>query len=126
MQGRSPAAIRIMATSGPERRAQAILAVNAMAPNMVAAITIVKSARWVAFFATVNGMRLHYRGAGRDDAPTIIEFQEAMARETEDVALERDVITRGVHAVFDDPSRGRYYVAVADGVVVASLLITYE
>lgn len=71
-------------------------------------------------------MRLHYRGARRDDASTIIEFQEAMARETEDVALEHDVITRGVHAVFDDPSRGRYFVADADGRVVASLLVTYE
>jgi GNAT superfamily N-acetyltransferase len=71
-------------------------------------------------------MQLHYRGAKREDAPTIVEFQEAMARETEEVELDREVVTRGVKAVFDDPSRGRYFVADAGGRVVASLLITFE
>jgi len=71
-------------------------------------------------------MEIHYRGGGRDDANAIVDFQQAMARETEEVALDRDVVTRGVQAVFDDPSRGRYFVAVAGGRVVASLLITYE
>ena len=36
------------------------------------------------------------------------------------------VVTRGVKAVFDDVSRGRYFVADVAGRVVASLLITYE
>ena len=67
-----------------------------------------------------------YRNATRDDANAIIEFQLAMARETEELELDRDVLTRGVAAVFDDPNKGRYYVAVADGVVVASLMITFE
>lgn len=67
-----------------------------------------------------------YRNATRDDANAIIEFQLAMARETEELELDRDVLTRGVAAVFDDPNKGRYYVAEADGVVVASLMITYE
>ena len=49
-----------------------------------------------------------------------------MARETEDVSLDTAVCTRGVHAVFDDPSRGRYFVAEEGWRVVASLLITYE
>jgi len=71
-------------------------------------------------------MEIHYRGGGRDDANAIVDFQQAMARETEEVALDRDVVTRGVQAVFDDASRGRYFVAVAEGRVVASLLITYE
>ena len=44
----------------------------------------------------------------------------------EDVALDRDVCTHGVQAVFDDPSHGRYFVAEEDGRVVASVLITYE
>ena len=71
-------------------------------------------------------MEIHYRGGGRDDANAIVDFQQAMARETEEVALDRDVVTRGVQAVLDDPSRGRYFVGVAEGRVVASLLITYE
>ena len=70
--------------------------------------------------------QLYYRGATAEDARTIVEFQEAMARETEEVELDHEVVTRGVQAVFDDPSRGRYFVADVDGRVVASLLITYE
>src|SRR5712664_1872795 len=126
MHGRSPIAIRIIATSVPEMCAEAIFAANAIAPKAVAAITIVTSARSRGFFASVTAMHLHYRGATREDGRTIVEFQQAMARETEDVELDREIVTRGVDAVFDDPSRGRYFVADLDGSVVASLLITYE
>lgn len=71
-------------------------------------------------------MEVHYRAATIDEAPAIVEFQRAMARETEDVDLDQAICTRGVRAVFDDPSRGRYFVADIAGRVVASLLITYE
>jgi ribosomal protein S18 acetylase RimI-like enzyme len=67
-----------------------------------------------------------YRDATPADADSIIEFQLAMARETEDLELDRATLTRGVHAVFADPSLGRYFVAEVDGVVAASLMITYE
>jgi GNAT superfamily N-acetyltransferase len=73
-----------------------------------------------------NMCEMTYREAHVTDRDTIVDFQIAMARETEEVALDRDVCTRGVQAVFDDPSRGRYFVAEEDGRVVASLLITYE
>jgi len=49
-----------------------------------------------------------------------------MARETEELELDRETLTRGVHAVFADPSLGRYFVAEDEGAVVASLMITYE
>ena len=71
-------------------------------------------------------MPASYRDATAEDASAIVDFQQAMARETEDVSLDRDICTRGVQAVFDDPSRGRYFVAEAGGRVVGSLLITYE
>jgi GNAT superfamily N-acetyltransferase len=67
-----------------------------------------------------------FRDATAHDAATIVDFQLAMARETEDVSLDRVICARGVQAVFDNPSRGRYFVAEKDGRVVASLLITYE
>jgi GNAT superfamily N-acetyltransferase len=67
-----------------------------------------------------------YRDATREDAAAIIEFQIAMARETEDLELDHAILQRGVHAVFDDPSLGRYYVATSEGRVIASLMITYE
>ena len=71
-------------------------------------------------------MEIRIRDAAVTDALPIVEFQRAMARETESIELDAAVVTRGVHAVFDHPSRGRYFVAEAGGVVVASLLITYE
>ncbi len=69
---------------------------------------------------------VRYRGARIDDRDTIVDFQLAMARETEEVDLDRPTCTRGVEAVFADPSLGRYFVAEEEGRVVASLLITYE
>jgi len=49
-----------------------------------------------------------------------------MAWETEKTTLDRETVTKGVNAVFGDPRKGEYYVAEADGRVVASLLIIYE
>jgi GNAT superfamily N-acetyltransferase len=69
---------------------------------------------------------IHYRDAVRSDHASIVDFQIAMARETEDVTLDRYLCGEGVAAVFDDASRGRYFVAEHDGVVAGSLLITYE
>ena len=69
---------------------------------------------------------IQYREAERGDASTIINFQLAMARETEDLELDVDVTTNGVYAVFDEPGRGRYFVAENAEYTVASLLITYE
>lgn len=67
-----------------------------------------------------------YRDAAPDDATTIIEFQLAMARETEELDLDPGILTRGVQAVFADPSKGRYFVAEHGGRVIGSLMITYE
>jgi len=67
-----------------------------------------------------------YREVISADAEAIIDFQIAMALETEDLALDREVCTRGVYEVFARPSLGRYFVAENGDHVVASLLITYE
>ena len=67
-----------------------------------------------------------YREAVRDDHAAIARFQVAMAWETESVHLDAETCSLGVAAVFDDPGRGRYFVAEEEGRVVASLLITEE
>lgn len=67
-----------------------------------------------------------YRAAALADVEAIVGFQLAMAEETEQLQLDRQVCTEGVRAVYGDPSLGRYYVAERHGVVVASALITYE
>jgi GNAT superfamily N-acetyltransferase len=69
---------------------------------------------------------VHYREAVPADASAIIEFQLAMARETEELELDRAILTSGVNAVFADPALGRYYIAEDDGNVIGSLMITYE
>jgi GNAT superfamily N-acetyltransferase len=71
-------------------------------------------------------MEITTREAAVTDADDIVAFQLAMARETEELELDADVVARGVRAVFDEPAHGRYFVAEADGRVIASLMITYE
>lgn len=66
------------------------------------------------------------RPAHPDEAPLIASFQLAMARETEDLELAPETVTAGVQAVFDDPSKGRYWMAELDGVVAGGLLTTFE
>lgn len=66
------------------------------------------------------------RKARPDDAPRIVEFQQAMALETEGKTLDESLVTPGVADVFASPGKGFYIVAETDGVVVGSLLITYE
>ena len=61
-----------------------------------------------------------------EDLPAISEFQLKMAWETERLALHRETVENGVKAVFDNPSRGQYWVATDNNKVIASLLITYE
>jgi GNAT superfamily N-acetyltransferase len=66
------------------------------------------------------------RKASPSDSVTIIDFQQKMAWETEQMTLAPEIITQGVNTVFEEPSRGQYWVAENNGIVVASLLITYE
>jgi GNAT superfamily N-acetyltransferase len=66
------------------------------------------------------------RPAVPEDAPTIVDFQLLMARETEDVTLDPETCSLGVAAVFEKPSLGCYYVAEKNGRVIASTMITYE
>ena len=69
---------------------------------------------------------IRIRRANPDDAPSIISFQQAMAMETREWNCKMMFLTRGVMAVFNDYSKGQYYVAENQGLVVASLMITYE
>ncbi len=72
------------------------------------------------------------RNATRTDIGRIAEFQQAMAQETEGRTLDPSTIRQGITAVFDDPQKGFYIVAVTEdeygssAQVVGSLQITYE
>lgn len=60
------------------------------------------------------------------DIPFLVSFQLAMALETEGLALDPDVLQKGVEAVIANPSKGKYFVTTFDGQPVASLLVTPE
>ncbi|WP_340111196.1 GNAT family N-acetyltransferase [Maribellus mangrovi] len=66
------------------------------------------------------------RKATIKDYESIVNFQQAMARETEGIELRIDPLEKGVKAVLEDPSKGIYYVAEVNKKVVSSLLTTYE
>ncbi|MCF8230937.1 MAG: GNAT family N-acetyltransferase [Bacteroidales bacterium] len=56
----------------------------------------------------------------------IVDFQIAMAQETEEVDLDRETATKGVSAVFDDLSKGQYLVALENQQLIGTTLLTPE
>ncbi|HLM02378.1 MAG TPA: GNAT family N-acetyltransferase [Pyrinomonadaceae bacterium] len=71
------------------------------------------------------------RLASKDDAPAMVEFNQAMAQETEGKFLDREILTGGVEAVFDgsrsSADKGFYVVAESDdGKIVGGLMVTFE
>lgn len=56
----------------------------------------------------------------------MIEFNQAMALETEGKRLEPAVLAAGVRSVFDDPAKGFYVVAEDNGSIIGGLMVTYE
>lgn len=76
--------------------------------------------------ATADAVTVRRAVAG--DAAAIAGFQLTMALETEKVALEADVIAKGVARILGDDAgqRGMYLVAEVAGEVVGSCLVTFE
>lgn len=66
------------------------------------------------------------REARPDDVDTLVEGNRAMAQETEALELDLEQLRSGVKAVFDEPSRGRYWLDEVAGRVRGQLLVTYE
>jgi len=66
------------------------------------------------------------RMAEQSDIDTIVDFQVAMALETEELQLDATTCRRGVESVMQNPALGRYWVAEAQGNVIASLMTTLE
>ncbi len=67
------------------------------------------------------------RIAVKEDASALVEFNQAMALETEGKRLETEVLTRGVEAVFGDEKKGFYIVAENEkGKIIGGLMVTFE
>lgn len=66
------------------------------------------------------------RKAKSEDLNSILQFQLAMANETEHIELHFDTVKNGVTAVLEDSSKGYYYVAEVENKIIGSLLTTFE
>jgi L-amino acid N-acyltransferase YncA len=66
------------------------------------------------------------REATEKDIPSIIDFQLKMALETENITLNIATLSQGVHKLFKDSTKGRYYVAEENAEVIGCLMTTYE
>ena len=69
---------------------------------------------------------LSVRAAKQTDLDVLVQFNAAMAMETEAKQLDYALLRAGVAGVLVEPRRGFYLVAEFEGVVVGCLMITYE
>ena len=66
------------------------------------------------------------RKARLSDLESIVALQIRMAQETEGLELDRDVVSRGVRGVFEQPGRGTYWVADEEGRILGVFLAVPE
>jgi ribosomal protein S18 acetylase RimI-like enzyme len=69
---------------------------------------------------------MNIRQAHQQDAASLIEFNQAMALETEGKQLDSKILESGVNSVFQDEKKGFYVVAESDDKIVGGLMITFE
>jgi len=60
------------------------------------------------------------------DVEVLVEFNQALARETEGKALATETVTRGVESLINNPQYGFYVLAELGGVAVGALMVTFE
>ncbi|MHC4110390.1 MAG: GNAT family N-acetyltransferase, partial [Planctomycetota bacterium] len=60
------------------------------------------------------------------DSERIVELQLKMAQETEGLELNRDVVSKGVCGVFQEPARGTYWVVEEKDEILGVLLAIPE
>ncbi len=69
---------------------------------------------------------MNIRTAKFEDADSLVEFNQAMALETEGKRLDSQILRNGVEAVLSDKPKGFYTVAESEGKIVGGLLVTFE
>jgi GNAT superfamily N-acetyltransferase len=66
------------------------------------------------------------RLAGTSDINALVEFNQAMALETEGKHLDSETLRSGVEAVFTDDRKGFYVVTEDAGEIIGGLMVTFE
>lgn len=73
-----------------------------------------------------NNTNICIKPASIEDAPLIVAWQMKMALETENLVLDQNKVTNGVNAVFRNPEKGFYLIAILGETRCGSLMITPE
>jgi len=71
-------------------------------------------------------IKIAIRPATLEDAEFLVRGNTLLALETENISLDMDRLRNGVHAMFDDPSRGFYLIAEVNGIRAGQMMITFE
>lgn len=66
------------------------------------------------------------RAAKLEDLEALVEGNRGIARETEDIDLDAELLRRGIRAVLSGEKAGAYRVYEHEGRVAAQLMLTYE
>ena len=66
------------------------------------------------------------RDATVADLNALMQFQTSMAYETEQIVLDQEILKMGMISLFDDPGKGKYYVAEVDSKLAGCLMTTFE
>ncbi len=69
---------------------------------------------------------MNIRLAEKSDAAALVEFNQAMALETEGKTLDAQILQSGVESVFHDEKKGFYVVAEENERIIGGLMITFE
>lgn len=69
---------------------------------------------------------MNIRIANFEDANSLVEFNQAMALETEGKRLDAAILQSGVEAVFANQDKGFYVVAEDNGKIIGGLMVTFE
>jgi ribosomal protein S18 acetylase RimI-like enzyme len=56
----------------------------------------------------------------------LLDFQQRLAMESENVQLSTETLRAGMSAMFKDPAKGQYYVAIDGDQVIGCHMITHE
>ncbi len=71
-------------------------------------------------------MTITIRPANSDDIPLLVDGNQRLAAETEAKHLDGETLAAGLAAMFEDPSRGQYFIAEVDGQPAGQIMNTYE
>ena len=69
---------------------------------------------------------MQIRKGQQADLSALVQFNQAMANETEGLQLDEQILSKGVKTLLDHPEKGFYLVAEQAGEILGSLMVTYE